>query len=103
MNKRQEATAKLFLDALLNQSSNGGRTAVEVKRFEISPTEYSNDVQLLVVVGLVGDEGTQAEIYCRQFRQVFIGPRGGISCRTVGRNGETKSVNINGFQESVWG
>jgi hypothetical protein len=101
MNKAQEKVINDFRTALLEQASNGGRTPVEVKRFD--STVAGDSIQLIIIVGMVGDEGTQAEVYCRDLRQVFIGQRGGCRCRVVGRNGKTEFANLQGFSECVRG
>ena len=36
------------------------------------------DVYLEIVTGMIDDAGTMAEIYCRKYRHLAIGPRGGI-------------------------
>ena len=36
------------------------------------------DVYLMSIVGQKNDEGTQAEVFCRQRRCIKIGPRGGM-------------------------
>lgn len=101
MNQTQRFNISAFCGALLEKASIGGRQLVEIKDQETIVCQDA--VELRIRVGLVGDEGTAAEVYCREFRQVFFGPRGRVTCRTVGKNGETKSVKINGFDESVSG
>lgn len=49
----------------------------EIKQFDIDENEYF--VAVVVEVGMKDDEGTMAEIYCRDRAQLFIGPRGGIT------------------------
>ena len=49
----------------------------EIKKFEISANEYFTDV--LVEIGMKDDEGTMAEIFCRERAQLFIGKCGGIT------------------------
>ena len=55
-----------------------GRNAdkYEIKTFEVEENKYS--VSVYVVVGLKEDEGTLAEVFCRDTALLFIGPRGGI-------------------------
>lgn len=101
MNCIQQKNVDSFVTALLEQSSNGGRTAIEIKSKEV--IDGKDSVELRLTVGMVGDENTAAELYCRHFRQVFFGPRGRVTCRTVGKCGEINSVKIVGFTESVWG
>lgn len=62
----------------------------EIKKFEIDECEYF--VSLTVEVGLKGDEGTMAEILCRDYAHLFIGKRGGITypvCKKM-KNGSYK-------------
>ncbi|MCR5295137.1 MAG: hypothetical protein K6E30_08230 [Lachnospiraceae bacterium] len=49
----------------------------EFKEFTVSENEYF--VSVVVEIGMIGDEGTMAEIYCRDRAHLFIGPRGGIT------------------------
>ena len=49
----------------------------EIKKFEISENEYF--VAVVVEVGMKDDEGTLAEVLCRDSAQLFIGKRGGIT------------------------
>lgn len=49
----------------------------EIKKFDIHENEYF--VAVVVEVGMKDDEGTMAQIYCRDHAQLFIGPRGGIT------------------------
>jgi hypothetical protein len=101
MNQVQKINIEAFRGALLEHASNGGRTLVEIKDQHIE--EHGDAIELRIRVGMVGDKGTAAELYCRHFRQVFFGSRGRVTCRTVGKHGEIESVKINGFSESVRG
>ena len=49
----------------------------EIKKFEIHENEYF--VAVVVETGMKDDEGTMAEILCRDSAQLFIGKRGGIT------------------------
>lgn len=49
----------------------------EIKRWDMNENEYF--VSLVVEYGLKDDEGTMAEIICRDRCQLFIGKRGGIT------------------------
>lgn len=49
----------------------------EIKTFEVKESEYS--VSVYVVYGLKDDEGTMAEVYCRDRAHLFVGKRGGIT------------------------
>lgn len=48
----------------------------EIKVWETDENEYF--VSLIVEYGLKNDEGTMAEIFCRNRAQLFIGKRGGV-------------------------
>lgn len=48
----------------------------EIKEWRVEENEFF--VSLVVVVGLIGDEGTVASIFCKDRLQVFIGKRGGM-------------------------
>lgn len=53
----------------------------EVKKFEvnpISPEQKRSIYSVVIEVGLKGDEGTTASIYCRNRNHFFIGRRGKI-------------------------
>lgn len=99
---KQEQLVNDFCDAMLEYASLGGRLETEIKDKSVI-SHADGSVELRIRVGQRADEGTAAELYCREFRQVFFGPRGRVTCRTVGKHGETKSVKINGFSESIWG
>ena len=49
----------------------------EIKRFDVDTNEYFADV--VVEIGMKDDEGTMAEVFCRECAQLFVGPRGGIT------------------------
>ena len=50
----------------------------EIKRWEVKETNYGC-VIVNFVTGLIGDEGTPANVFCRKHRQLFIGTRGGVT------------------------
>ena len=58
----------------------------EIKRYEVKDYKYFISVSL--EVGLVGDEGTMASIFCRDRVHLFVGTRGGIKYSYRGRNGK---------------
>lgn len=49
----------------------------EIKQFDIDENEYF--VSVVVEVGRKNDEGTLAEVFCRDRAHLFIGKRGGIT------------------------
>jgi len=63
--------------------------AFEVKLVDMSPRKP--EVSLITEVGRVGDEGTMAEIYARNRRHIFIGPRGGVKLANARGKGSFKS------------
>lgn len=55
-----------------------GHKNPEIKKFEVEELEFGS-VSLVAEVGSVGDEGTCAEILCRERIHVFIGKNGAIT------------------------
>ena len=55
-----------------------GHKNPEIKKFEVQELEFGS-VSLIAEVGGVGDEGTYAEILCRERIHVFIGKNGAIT------------------------
>lgn len=49
----------------------------EIKEWRLIENEYF--ISVIVEVGLKGDEGTLAEVFCRDRAHLFIGKRGGIT------------------------
>lgn len=70
--------------------------AVEVKESKVEVRDHF--VALTLEVGMVGDEGTMASIYCRDRRVLVIGPRGGLTLL----NAKDESKNT-GWFEAVHG
>lgn len=62
----------------------------EVKKFELVHFEGSSRTYVLIELGLVGDEGTMASVFCRDYRHISINKRGGLSLLNakVKRNAE---------------
>lgn len=71
MTKQQEAAVAAIKSRLSSRQ--------EWKTFEA--TEYSHFVVIFAERGLVGDEGTMAEIVCRDTGRFVIGTRGRIEAR----------------------
>jgi hypothetical protein len=65
------------------------RSSVEVKSWEVHAS-YAGSVWVSVVVGMRGDEGTAAEVYCRDRIFCRVGKRGGLSAfvrnKTTGKH-----------------
>ena len=52
----------------------------EVKKFKVwKPFDDRDIVEVELETGKVGDEGTWAEIYCRERARLFVGVRGGVT------------------------
>ena len=49
----------------------------EIKDFEV--TDHKSFVAVYAISGMIEDEGTMAEVICRESAHVFIGKRGGIT------------------------
>ena len=58
---------------------------MEISHFDGHSTTY-----LLVVLGMVGDEGTMASVFCRNRRHIAIGPRGGLTLFNAKNKSEAK-------------
>jgi hypothetical protein len=67
-----------------------GETAdrYEFKKWEVNEHEFF--VEVITETGMKNDEGTMAEIYCRDHAQLFIGKRGGITYPV--RSSKTKKI-----------
>jgi hypothetical protein len=50
----------------------------EIKKLEITSSIHAGYVYVYCVAGLVGDEGTAAELFARSGFHACIGPRGGV-------------------------
>jgi hypothetical protein len=88
MNRRERATLRRILKAsdLFTPHAvlHGGDShrpvrdpKVELKRFELQRI-HPKAISVSVEVGRKGDEGTMAEIFCRERFHGFVGPRGGL-------------------------
>lgn len=56
----------------------GVRRHHEIKKLEITTSIHAGFVYVYCVAGLVGDEGTAAELFARSGFHACIGPRGGV-------------------------
>lgn len=63
-----------------------GSDRYEFKEFKV--TEHEHFVNVVMEIGRKGDEGTMAEIYCRDRAQFFIGKRGGVRYPVAKKNGD---------------
>lgn len=72
MNASQQAVFHKFVSkAVCN-----GR--YEVKKLEVTSFDDGDDVMVYIVTGRPNDEGTMAELICRDTYRFFIGKRGGL-------------------------
>lgn len=53
------------------------KSKYEFKTWEVNENEFFVEVRL--ETGLKGDEGTMAEVFGREFAQLFIGKKGGVT------------------------
>lgn len=72
----QEKTIRNIRKMAENLHSSRYADKYEIKTFEVEDCKYF--VSLVVEVGMKDDEGTLAEVFCRDRAHLFIGPRGGI-------------------------
>lgn len=75
MTKEQERSIKLIERKAMDILFYG--KDYEFKKFEVEENEYF--VSLVFEVGAIGDEGTLAAVFCRDYGHVWIGKRGGIT------------------------
>ena len=82
MNKRQARTVERLHREILKTFTFGGNSEYEYKEWEVYEskiTENKDFVSVVAEVGMVGDEGTMAEIFCRYRVHIFVGQRGGLT------------------------
>lgn len=89
MNKKQSKVIELLKEAILKNNTYDQNNPAEIKKCEINDGEFF--VSLFITVGRPNDEGTMAEILCRESRQIFIGKRGGVSLAAVDNTATHKS------------
>jgi len=111
MTPKQQKAVEWICKEVIKNDGYGER--YEYKRFEVveyTDYPYSEDSPMVYVVtdvGLVGDEGTMAEVFARVHRHIRVGPRGGLKLMNPGRysKGQGKIVErktpITG-REVVW-
>ena len=91
MTKAQErkiATLKKLAEENLFYSKN----EYEFKRFDVKAIDGCNTVSVVIETGLVGDEGTAAQYYAREYGMFFVGPKGGI--HYYSKKGIRKSMKV---------
>lgn len=72
MNKAQRIAFRNVLDYVLMHGH------YEVKELEVKTFDFSEDVYISLETGIPNDEGTMAEVFCRDMLMFFIGKRGGL-------------------------
>jgi len=61
----------------------------EVKQFTMCRHKGMSSTYVLIETGLVGDEGTAASFYCRDYRHIAISKRGGLTLLNPKRKRES--------------
>jgi hypothetical protein len=87
--KHAELVVK-FVDRVFERNRRCSPRDIESKKFEVKNADGRTFVVL--EVGMVGDEGSAASIYCRDYRHVVIGKRGGIELLNPKPTKRTKKV-----------
>lgn len=100
--KEQEKRIEQFRNIMLNLV--GYPETKEIKREQIHDIGYGT-ISVVITVGSIGDEGTMAEVVCRDTAQVFIGPKGGCFTMSTARSGKNKGKTVrydDNLQGVVW-
>lgn len=80
MTKAQERKIEVLKNMAIDTLFHGSdKSKYEFKRFEVKPIDGCDIVSLIIETGLVGDEGTMASIFARDYCQLFIGTKGGVT------------------------
>lgn len=98
-NAKQTARIERIKQKLLNTEyrQKHGFPAYELKRFEAYQYGDAAPVYMIIEVGMVGDENTLAEAFCRNYRHIVIGKNGGLELL----NGKRPSYRY-GFHNAVY-
>lgn len=83
MTRKQERTVEFLRRRILDFHQFEDR--YEYKKFEVEEHDHGF-VQVYAIVGRKGDEETMASVLCRNYHQIFIGARGGMSAYTHKKN-----------------
>lgn len=75
MTKKQEMAIETLKEKFFEYFSYGAPEKHEIKEFSVK--ESGDSMYVYIETGLIGDEGTAAELYARSNTRVFVGPRGG--------------------------
>lgn len=74
---RSQEKAIARIRALAEKHAEGCFREGELKKWKIDENEYF--VAVYVEIGMKNDEGTLAEVFCRDAAHLFVGKRGGIT------------------------
>lgn len=86
MNAIQARTVEDIRKYVLEHDCFHNNPDYEIKEWEVMENEFF--VTVRCVTGRKNDDGTLAACWCRTYRQIFVGHRGGVKGR--GQNGVTK-------------
>lgn len=98
MTRKQQLALESFVNATFDTFSFGHPETHEIKELVITEWEDLNTVHVSIEIGRIGDEGTMASVYARDYATVMIGKNGGYSGR---RKGTDKLCPLN-LHEAVW-
>lgn len=86
MTKSQENAIERIKRLAARDLMFGDKSKYEFKEFKTDENEYF--VSVVLEVGKKGDEGTLAEVFCRDRAQLFVGKRGGITYPVTNKKGD---------------
>lgn len=98
MNKKQGLAVENLKKVFFNTFYYGAPEKYELK--EVSVNDLDGSIYVCLEIGLINDEGTMAEIYCRNHTEVFVGPKGGYYNYRM-KSG--KKCTLNTLQAVYWG
>lgn len=78
MTDKQKRTIEYLEKNIIVWDSYGRIENHEYKEFKIDETSSEYFISVSSTVGMKGDEGTQAECFCRSYRHIMIGKNGGV-------------------------
>lgn len=97
-----ERLARFKRDALAKAARTSPRD-VEVKQEETK--HLGGRTYYVLEVGMVADDGTYAAIFCRDYRHLVVGPRGGVTLLNAKRRKDTRfnpSTCPKGWWNALW-
>lgn len=100
MTAAQEKAINTLKDAFFKHYCYGRPEDYEFKCIQIDEWTDTKTVYIALVMGLIGDEGTLAEVFGRDRTAVCIGPRGGYFSF---RESSCKQCNLNLYEAVTWG